>query len=501
MKELWDRISPGARKWIYLAGVGVVIVLLVLVVGPSDRVILNREAPVTQHLLTDEDAGKVTALTLNAKIDATTAENQKLQRQMDAIRADIRKLSEGTGPSRTYLKQVGELSAKLKTLERNNVGLRTELEQLRESGRSGGSVFLGGESGERGGHPGAGTPGLPFAPATARMPEVVPNDLAADRTGQSGPGGMSARDAGGLSEQTKASEPLGFSNDAEEFYRNAPVPRVTTDTHPTVGAPGARQTAPRRTLTPRSIHEGSDGASVNREANRVLAVRRAAEARSTGQLETEELVLPTGSIIEAVVLAGLDAPTNQGAKRDPFPALLRFKKEAILPNRYRADVRECFLVASGYGDQSTERVFLRGETLSCGFEGGVFSEASMDSYAQGEDGKAGVRGRLVTKDGALLRRAALAGFAQGMSKAFDINVVPVVNTADDVADTANVQSLDAQDAIRTGAIGGVSKAFEKLADRYLELADSIFPVIELDAGRTVTFIVTRPIRLKVPKKA
>jgi conjugal transfer pilus assembly protein TraB len=224
---------------------------------------------------------------------------------------------------------------------------------------------------------------------------------------------------------------------------------------------------------------------------------RAAEAEAA--TEQEELVLPTGSIIEAVVLTGMDAPTNQGTRRDPFPALLRFKKEAILPSKYLQDVRECFLLSAGYGDMSSERVFLRGQTISCGFEGGVFAEGSLDSYAVGEDGKAGVRGRLVSKDGVLLSRALLAGFAEGVSKAFDIQVVPVVNTDGNASGSTNVQSLDAGDAMRTGALGGFSTAMEKLADRYLELADQVFPVVELDAGRVVTFVLTRPMRMNVPK--
>ncbi len=34
-----------------------------------------------------------------------------------------------------------------------------------------------------------------------------------------------------------------------------------------------------------------------------------------------------------------------------------------MPNRFRADVRECFLIVSGYGDLSSERAYLRGETF------------------------------------------------------------------------------------------------------------------------------------------
>jgi conjugal transfer pilus assembly protein TraB len=75
--------------------------------------------------------------------------------------------------------------------------------------------------------------------------------------------------------------------------------------------------------------------------------------------------VPAGSLLKGVLLTGLDAPTGRSARRDPYPALVRIKHEALLPNRFRADVRECFLVAAGFGDLSAERASLRGETLSC----------------------------------------------------------------------------------------------------------------------------------------
>ena len=62
-----------------------------------------------------------------------------------------------------------------------------------------------------------------------------------------------------------------------------------------------------------------------------------------------KLFIPAGSILSGNLLNGLDAPTGKGARREPFPVLARLKVEAILPNRFRADVRECFLVSAGYG--------------------------------------------------------------------------------------------------------------------------------------------------------
>jgi hypothetical protein len=120
--------------------------------------------------------------------------------------------------------------------------------------------------------------------------------------------------------------------------------------------------------------------------------------------------LPAGSILSGTLVTGLDVPTANQARKDPFPALLRVKHEAILPNRYRMDIRECFIVSSGYGDLSSERAYMRAESLSCVRKDGGVIDASLDAYVVGEDGKAGVRGRLVSKNGQLLANALLSGF-------------------------------------------------------------------------------------------
>ena len=79
------------------------------------------------------------------------------------------------------------------------------------------------------------------------------------------------------------------------------------------------------------------------------------------------LRLTAGSIFSGQLITGLDVPTSQGARREPYPALIRIKTSAILPNRYRTNVRECFVLTSGYGDLSSERAYLRSETLPCIF--------------------------------------------------------------------------------------------------------------------------------------
>ena len=212
------------------------------------------------------------------------------------------------------------------------------------------------------------------------------------------------------------------------------------------------------------------------------------------------LRLPAGSLLSGQLITGLDVPTGQGARREPYPVLIRIKASAILPNRYRTNVRECFVLASGYGDLSSERAYLRSETLSCIFKHNSKEqviERPLEGYIAGEDGKAGLRGRLVSKQGQVMAKAAMAGFLSGVSEAFDIKPVPVFSVVPN--QNGQIQSpfqsgLNGSEALQSSLIKGSNKALEKLADFYLKLADQMVPVIEISAERKVDLILTRGLK-------
>ena len=154
---------------------------------------------------------------------------------------------------------------------------------------------------------------------------------------------------------------------------------------------------------------------------------------------------------------------------------------------------------SGYGDMSTERALLRGENLSCIRDDGAIIQAKLPSYVTGEDGKAGMRGRLVSRTGAMLAKTLLAGFVSGVSKAFDVNMTPTLNTSSD--GTVSYEKVYSPSAVQGAAVSGVSTALDKLADYYMSMAEEMFPIIEIDAGREVTVVVTNGATLSVVRDA
>jgi len=202
------------------------------------------------------------------------------------------------------------------------------------------------------------------------------------------------------------------------------------------------------------------------------------------------------SFTRAVLLGGLDAPTGGQSQTNPHPVLLRLVDSAVLPNRYRGEVRECFVIGAGYGDISSERAYIRTENLSCIRHDGSTLEIAIQGSIFGEDGKVGMRGRLVTKQGQLLANALLAGVVSGIGTAFS-----QYYTTTTTSTFGTISTTDPNKAIQSGLGTGVGSAMNRLANYYISLAEKIFPVIEIDAGRMVDVVLTKGVVIDAPLNA
>ena len=234
--------------------------------------------------------------------------------------------------------------------------------------------------------------------------------------------------------------------------------------------------------------DAPEAATTTSDGKEVPAMQTSA---SPANKKTTDHFLPAGSIIEGVLINGMDAPTDATAQKQPVPALVRIKEEAILPNKYRSDVRECFILISGFGSLSDERAKFRTETLSCVRKDGGVIETKIDAYVVSSyDGKVGLRGRLVTKQGAVLARSLLAGFASGFSSSLAPQQVSSLATGMP-GSTVPYQDPDIGAAAQRGAYTGVGKALDNLSQYYLDTAKQLHPVLEIDAGQKISIILIR----------
>ncbi|HDH91437.1 MAG TPA: hypothetical protein ENF38_00625 [Candidatus Aenigmarchaeota archaeon] len=131
--------------------------------------------------------------------------------------------------------------------------------------------------------------------------------------------------------------------------------------------------------------------------------------------------VPSGSFVKGVLLTGVDAPTGNIGRSNPYPVLIRLMDLSFLPNRVRFNVQDCFVTGEAVGELSTERVNIRTDMLSCITQDGQIIDTPIQGYVVDVDGKVGLAGHPVTKQGALIARSLIAGFLKGVGEAFQLS--------------------------------------------------------------------------------
>ena len=219
------------------------------------------------------------------------------------------------------------------------------------------------------------------------------------------------------------------------------------------------------------------------EDSLALSPAKTNSAASLIPSKNPDTFVPAGTFVRAVMLGGADAPAGVTSQSNPSPILLRLLDPGTLPNHRRSHLRDCVATAAVLGDISSERGEMRLERLSCVSPGGEVVEMTVEGTVFGPEGKNGVRGVPLWREGALLERAfvagTLSGFSQGISNQY---------TTTSVSPTGTVSSVNNSDIFKYGAAQGVSNAMDKIADYNIRRADQYHPVIQLSAGTLVDVV-------------
>lgn len=448
---LWDNLSPGGKRIAIVVGVlSTIFLALSMMTGEEgEKKKTSTRESVKRSVLTDVNTREYGIDALSARVKAMESENDTYRSELERVQSQLKEVQQRRGNDPDVSKQVEILGSQLKGLTDEARTLGWAVEDIKENNFK--------SNDRRNTQADTEKPQKDRAPSTSPLATVSP---------------MPER-------STVAPAPADNPDTPANYFRTPPVKAV--------------QPGPAR--NPR----GGDSASPQSSpAVKIFVTESMAQDGDADGSQAHKVYLPSGSILSGVLLNGMDAATGRNARNEPFPVLIRIQKEAILPNEFTADVKECFVTLAGYGELSSERAYLRGETLSCVTNDGDVIDESFPSYAVGEDGKAGIRGRLVSKAGSLIAKTALAGFAAGIAEAFNTSPVPVIQTSDVTSDKT-YQDNFSKGAMQHGASTGASQAMTRLADYYMDMADQIYPVIEIDAGRQVDMVLTSGFQLNIRK--
>ena len=444
-------LSPRLQRWLTLGGVGsgVLLVSWAIASSFSGSASQGQRQAINEAILTDADTRQTTIDRLAAQLDLARDHNAELARKLDTLAERQQALPDNL-VERLRRSIEREVGAKDQALERRFHDLEGEIVSLRQEK-------------------------LAQAEAPSPASEI---DLAPEESDIEPAAAVTASD-----NQIRFPEANAEADPADpaSLFRAA-SPVSTTGDRPDGGPAGdvSSEAAPGQALTIRFVSKRDAQGEVEGE---------------TADLDGDNIFkLPATSILTGTLITGLDAPTGAQAQGEPLPVLLRLKKEAILPNRYRADVRECFALLGAYGDLSSERAHMRGETMSCILHDGTILEQPLKAFAVGEDGKEGARGRLVRREGTFIARALLVGFLEAAANALDNNQIVQIGSGG---------GLDVQGAQAAATSIGAStagSALGRVADWYIDQAFQLFPVIEIDAGREIDVVLTSTFAMNLPKE-
>ncbi|MFK5782314.1 IncHI-type conjugal transfer protein TrhB [Escherichia coli] len=269
--------------------------------------------------------------------------------------------------------------------------------------------------------------------------------------------------------------------------RNSPMRTITQSSIKTNGTDGVIQVMP---VSENRIKEGREVIAGDKAPTRTVRGDGTApvDSKARHAARKDEMFLPATSIITGVLITGLEAPTSLSSKSEPMPVTMRIKKDVIMPNNFTMDLRDCNLLGSAVGDLASQRAYIRATSISCVNSKGKAFDVKLEAYAVSEnDGKNGIRGTLISRNGNAIAGAAFAGGLSSLAGSLSPSKVSSLNI--DPNSQAQYQSPNFGALGALAGAGAAQGGLNRLVDYYTAIAEQQWPIVEISPGRAITFVV------------
>lgn len=194
--------------------------------------------------------------------------------------------------------------------------------------------------------------------------------------------------------------------------------------------------------------------------------------------------IPSNSFIKAKLANGVDVSASQSSQQNPKPVLLTITGWGNLPNGHKLrGLKQCRLHATAWGDMSSERVYLSPDLMTCIAQNGDIIETSVQGYVASEDGAAGIRGRMVLRDGELVSSAVIAGTLSGLGNSF-----AQTQGTNSISPLGATTTYNTSDILKAGVGKGVGNGLDMLAKYKIKQAENLQPIIQINGGREVDIV-------------
>lgn len=203
--------------------------------------------------------------------------------------------------------------------------------------------------------------------------------------------------------------------------------------------------------------------------------------------------IPSGSFSEAVMIEGADANASVTGQQNTSPVVITLLGDVSMPNGKTWNMDQCRVTGEMYGDISSERGEVRTKNISCILKNGKHIDMGFDGHVSFQ-GKVGIRGKPVMRNGVIIANAWGAGMMSGFGEGIQSAATPAVGLGGSA-------SVGAGDIFRQGFGGGASKAADTLSQYWIKRAEQYHPVIDIGAGNAVTVVFQKGFRLETIEDA
>lgn len=203
--------------------------------------------------------------------------------------------------------------------------------------------------------------------------------------------------------------------------------------------------------------------------------------------------IPSGSFSEAVMIEGADVNASVTGQQNTSPVVITLLGDVSMPNGKTWNMDQCRVTGEMYGDISSERGEVRTQNISCILKNGKHIDMPFDGHVSFQ-GKVGIRGKPVMRNGAIIANAGAAGLLSGFGEGIKSAATPTVGLGASA-------SVGAGDILKQGFGGGASKAADTLSQYWIKRAEQYHPVIDIGAGNAVTVVFQKGFRLETIEDA
>ena len=212
------------------------------------------------------------------------------------------------------------------------------------------------------------------------------------------------------------------------------------------------------------------------------------EENKDGEFFKADEYVPAGAYATATIISGVDASVGISSQSDPRPILLRITSPAyssIYDNvQQKVEISGCLITGAASGDLSSEKVYIKLVNMTCSKDENLIYETAIKGYVAGQ-GKSGVRGQVISREGDFLAKSFLAGLVGGFGQGLSSRVAPPLSFSSG-ATLQNGYSND--DIVKKGVGQGISGASDRLSNYLINRAEQYQPIVSIPSGIEVEVV-------------